>query len=141
MGVSLDQSLRWDIVGPQKRKLPYPPMCFTVRTQERQAKMVSRFIEGHSDSLEKVNYCVRGRMEGMGRIEVLRPADQGVTGSWEGVWDQDFRSPNTWPLSPRAMHGAELLPAVKSLPLLFIPNSSRRESVSSLDPQVCVGWE
>lgn len=54
--MSLGQGLRWDIVGPQKRRLPPPPVCFSIRTQERQAKIVSRFIEGHSESLERVNY-------------------------------------------------------------------------------------
>lgn len=34
---------------------------------------------------------------------------------------QDLQSPNTWPLSPRGMHGAGILPPVQSWPTLFAP--------------------
>lgn len=44
-------------------------------------------------------------------------------------------------LLSQSMHGAGIKLTVKSLPTLFAPNSSCRESVSSLDPQVFVEWE
>lgn len=55
--------------------------------------------------------------------------------------DQHLQSPNTKTPSTRAMNDANTLPAVKSLLTLLAPNSSRREYVSSLDAQVCMGWE
>lgn len=99
-------------------------MYFTIRKEERQAKMVCRFIEGALG--ESGNGQLRTkRKEGRGGSEgryILKSADQGVTGPWEGMCGGS-RPPvsNTWFLSPREMHGAGISPPVESLPTLFAP--------------------
>lgn len=49
---------RWTL---KKKRVPCPPMYFTLRTQEGQAKMVLRFVEGHWERLERVSHRPKGR--------------------------------------------------------------------------------
>lgn len=63
-------------------------MDFTTRKQERQAKMVCRFIEGHRERVGRISYRPRGRKDEGGRerrYKNLEIPDQGVTGLEEGM--------------------------------------------------------